>query len=712
MQNKQQSPVILRIKQKLRENIKAFIIILILQILGLPLISVITPVFYYRAATIPDAYIYDHPDIYISISVISVILAVLSGIIIVLRNFSYLYKKTEVDMNLSLPLTSSQRFLSDFFSGLAVYIIPYVIAVILSMISLGIGNSVYPEFYNENLEGISLIHCVICILLVMIMLYTLTALVTVCCGNMFETFVYTILINGIIPVFFYIANFIIFSVRSNDKTVLHIETLGVVMTTSPFGGVLKLAEYTNVLPEITTHSHVFEATDNIWFVRYSIVIIIFFFSTFFLYNRRKAEDVSKPFVFSFIYYSFAFALTVCISGMLFWSRQYVNAIVISAVIFAVLEIIRNRGLKHVVKAGLYFASTIAVSFAFVKLSIQTDGFGQIYKTPDASDVKAVSLIYHGFYNEQWRDYKPIVFTDQKDIKRILKMQSESLSYFKDNRNEDNNYKYIYGNESQYSYAAKTDRFYPAYDNFEIAYIMKNGNLIYRSYLVPYNTMAENLISLSLSQEYKDYLVDNITEKYEYYYDSTEKTDITYVKDKMRFNETKNADSDYVNDLTQAYRKDIEAQTEDDIKNFDLYCTINGKYIGTSFKNTLNFLEKYNIGSSLESVSESYPPDKVLIADSNHIIENNIISTNIITESCGTPSQYYTTNFDSDLLNKISQIAKSHYYTDKHCYVMLFDGPSGYTNYVIPPEYSDLVEEFMAKSELNDLVWTTITDQTD
>jgi len=699
MQNKQQSPFMLRTKQKLRENIKAFIIILILQIIGLPLMFVTSLVFYHREMTIPDAYMHDHPDIYILISVISVAFAVLSGIIIALKNFSYLYKKTEVDMNLSLPLTSSQRFLSDFFSGLAVYIIPYVISVILSLISLGIGNSIYPEFYNYIFTGISLIQCLICGLLIMIMLYTLTTLVTVCCGNMFESFTYTILINAIIPVFFIITGYITFPKSSNEGVTPFIETLSPVMMTSPFGGLLKLAEYAG--ESFTMYSsNLLEFADISWFFKYSILTIILFFIAFLLYNKRKAEDVSKPFVFSFIYYIFAFALTICISGMLFLNRQYINAIVISAVIFALLEIIRNRGLKHVVKTCIYYVVTIVFSFSFVKISIYTDGFGQIYKTPDASDVKVVSLVYSGFYSQYTNS---VEFTDKEDIKRILKIQSESLQCYKDN-SDIFNHKSVRDNALNYSSATDITKDYVDNYYFEIAYVMKNGNTVYRSHLVPYNIWIENMIPLSLSQEYKDYLVDKITDKHLDPHNYKNQICVSYSKDKMGFDDIQNVDSDYINDLKEAYKKDIYAQTEDDIKNFDLYCTINGNYIGTSFTNTLKFLEKYKIDFSGKSDIENDSNATVLIADSNHIIKNNKTSTNIITESCGTPSQYYTYKYDSDLLAKLSQVAQSHYYTDKHCYVIRFEGNSGFCNYVIPPEYSELVEEFMASAELNDLVW--------
>ena len=82
-------------------------------------------------------------EIYAVIGVISTAIAILSGIVVAISNFSYLYKKTQVDMSLSLPMTVRGRFISDFVSGLITYLVPYIAVQILTFILAGIGHLAY-----------------------------------------------------------------------------------------------------------------------------------------------------------------------------------------------------------------------------------------------------------------------------------------------------------------------------------------------------------------------------------------------------------------------------------------------------------------------------------------------------------------------------------------------------------------------------------------
>ena len=58
---------------------------------------------------------------FILISIFCLAAAVLCGIIIAVNNFSYLYKKSQVDMIYSLPIKKKFKFLSDYASGLVIY---------------------------------------------------------------------------------------------------------------------------------------------------------------------------------------------------------------------------------------------------------------------------------------------------------------------------------------------------------------------------------------------------------------------------------------------------------------------------------------------------------------------------------------------------------------------------------------------------------------
>ncbi len=123
------------------------------------------------------------------IGVLCTAIALLCGFIIALNTFEYLYKKSKVDMIYSLPLNNRQRFLSDYLAGLFTYIVPYIVSIILSLIVHGLGYiafSKWAEFTQDNQVTKYVVELSIYALLVMIMFYTITVMVTCCCGSMFE----------------------------------------------------------------------------------------------------------------------------------------------------------------------------------------------------------------------------------------------------------------------------------------------------------------------------------------------------------------------------------------------------------------------------------------------------------------------------------------------------------------------------------------------
>ena len=98
-------------------------------------------------------------DAYIMIGVLTTICAVLSGIICAVTVYPYLYNKSRVDMQLSLPMTTTQRFISDSLSGLFIYLIPYRIAEALAAVEMLIGHLLcdgrffYPHIYRGKTHG-------------------------------------------------------------------------------------------------------------------------------------------------------------------------------------------------------------------------------------------------------------------------------------------------------------------------------------------------------------------------------------------------------------------------------------------------------------------------------------------------------------------------------------------------------------------------------
>ena len=56
-------------------------------------------------------------------------------------------------------------------------------------------------------------------LLAMLMLYTVTVLITVCCGSKFESIAYTILVNGLLPMTVMCVTFSVFDKKNNLRKI-------------------------------------------------------------------------------------------------------------------------------------------------------------------------------------------------------------------------------------------------------------------------------------------------------------------------------------------------------------------------------------------------------------------------------------------------------------------------------------------------------------
>ncbi|MDE6777347.1 MAG: hypothetical protein K2J25_05340 [Oscillospiraceae bacterium] len=122
------------------QNKKFFIVICILQLLGIPLImgSGMLEVYYSERRELThdySSYNFSY-EAYMMIGCFCLGIAVLLGIFFGINAYREEWDKSKVDMLYSLPLTNKQRFFSDYLGGLGMYVIPYIGAVLLGWIVL------------------------------------------------------------------------------------------------------------------------------------------------------------------------------------------------------------------------------------------------------------------------------------------------------------------------------------------------------------------------------------------------------------------------------------------------------------------------------------------------------------------------------------------------------------------------------------------------
>lgn len=203
-------------RQNIIANFKLMVVIFILHIMAAPMLITAAMIQINETGQLADL------DTYAVIAVFTTGLGAAAGLICALSVFSYLYKKTDVDMRMGLPMSTPQRFVSDFVSGLFIYIVPFIAAQIFTWILLLIGHlgfdgkTFYIHSSDDPIEVTSSWTCdafstaapflwriIIGGILLMVMFYTVTVFVASLCGNIFESIGYNILLNILVPLVAY-----------------------------------------------------------------------------------------------------------------------------------------------------------------------------------------------------------------------------------------------------------------------------------------------------------------------------------------------------------------------------------------------------------------------------------------------------------------------------------------------------------------------------
>ncbi|MDO5558819.1 MAG: hypothetical protein Q4F95_04400 [Oscillospiraceae bacterium] len=692
-----------RINQNFRDNKKIIIVVMLLQLLGLPVLVITNTILRHREEldniammTADSSYIHPNYALYYFFSLVAGIafgFASLSGILFVFRSFRYLYKKSEVDMNYALPLSSSQRFICDYFSGLFMYVIPYIISLLLSFILFAAGKAVYPEFWDSVQDNFyDIAYLLILGFFIMIMLYTIITLVLVCCGTLFEAVTYTVITNITIPFFIFVLYFSILSGSygidySND-------CLPLISYTSPVGALFCAVIKYGIDGTLQSDPDVLYCKFTILF----LVCAIMFAGSYFLYKKRKAEDVSRPFVFRSFYYMFAVAGTACVTAGLYANQALIQGIVTGIVYFGIISTIANRGLKKVIPSAVICLVTIVSAVSVTALSKKTDAFGAVTKIPDSDNIKSISVYASNYLTDDFNDF---TVSESTGIDALVNFHSDIVQIYKENyngSNNDNNFEFF----DPYNEDATLHM-------FSIRYTMKNGTTIFRSYSLSHTTWAAHP-EIWLSEDYaksrslslKNMLYDPLNRNYDlrisskYQYNSVSKSGISETA---------------AREISEAYYEDYMALTKDSYMQMKTYCILNNNFIiPESFTKTISLMEKYDLSAPDISEDTSYQikllenkqfesgrSAELFISDSDYIKKRCNISGAFLSVTSAYPDiQQYSLNdeFDDDKLTELLTVAEPFYTTDKKCFMIIL--PYG-GKMAIPYEYYDLASEFINSS---------------
>ena len=573
-------------KNTILESKKFLFIISVLHLIGYPVI----------AFTI--RYYSEHPDntdeSYAIASCIALAIAILSGAIIAISIFNYLYKKSTVDMNLSLPLTTRQRFLSEYLAGLTIYIVPAIIGGLIGTVILLTGKHELMEFLKYTIYIGSVV------IIGMILYYSLTVLILSCCGSLFETILSTLLINAMIPASIYLLSY---TIISNDSFGLSSNSLFLnqIFISSPIGNaafIIYFFDNVNMYGNVNTNLYVH------WLIPTLIFTVLIVLLSYFLYKKRKAEQVSKPYVYKFIYYAILFFVTFCIisifkvsTGSSDYTAQtdstpidasFFPAVMCSSIVFFIMEIISNRGFKKFWLSILKFAGTITCIYAVLLLCHATNGFGVNKYVPLESAVDTVNIDLDNYYGNT--SIYNFSVTNKHIIHDVVSLHEKVIK----EKYEDKNTSHKEISESELDQRIKNGAL-ATYNrkNISITYYLKNGSILTREYNVSDEQMEQLYASMMTGRDYAEYCYHKLSYSFAFVENDKNARNIEiYNKINQKISTTK-LTVDEFSKLIKAYKNDIENMSADSFYTDKIIGTIDLEYpIRESFINTLNFLEEY------------------------------------------------------------------------------------------------------------------------
>ncbi|MDE6520731.1 MAG: hypothetical protein K2K91_09820 [Ruminococcus sp.] len=584
-----------RYLNNLKANKKSLIVNIILNILGLPAMSIAIMVMFWADGKEIEYAVEDGCFTFFVIGFFALSAVVLMGATVAMSQYKYLYKKTITDMNYSLPLNGTQRFFADYLSGLTLYVVPLVISIIVSLIMLGIGQ-IFIDM-NEMWEMMPfMLEIALIVIMAMIQYYSITVFALTFCGNTFEANFSVISFIVMIPATIGCLWLAIIETSGFGITEEAIFTKGIFTSTNPAGAFAFFVQFVDAYDSYDGYKESLSKTSFMlveWVFTMLVSVAVYVCSAWQLHRFRKAEDVSKPYVYRSFFYAIMTMVVFCILSLFITFNGFIFAgIVICAVIWFVMEIITRRGFKKFWTAGVGFVVSVVSVFAICGICKVTDGFGASKHIPSALSVDYVTI--DTGYNDTFRIDEDIRFKDKDVIKEAIALNKDIV----DRHFNPQNYSYNEVNKSEkYTYSRDIDI------NIDLTYSGMTGSKTMRTYTI-YSGMADNLVkAILLSDEYAEYSASQLGSRA--YHDMQLSTTYNLSLCDSLYNSVNHSSvtERQMNEIRKAYETDMKNMTEDELINGKVYCYIGNYWVLESFENTIKVLDTDipSIEDSLDSV---------------------------------------------------------------------------------------------------------------
>ncbi len=436
-------------------------VILILNVLSLPNTDY----------SVYSSFYYNHYDSFLSYCGFSFFVALLFGLFVGTRLFSYLDKPNSVSCMHGLPFSRGKLYFSRIISGSLLIAFPVLVASML-MVTMSIGNDFITPDCIAAFIAIFLIYAFLA--------FAISAFAMTVCGNVVVSTLFSCTI-AILP-----AALLIFVFGFCDSNIYGF--------TSDGGVLEKILEFLYVFPR------------ELFPWRFSVYVgfaLIFFVGGYFVYRIRPLENCEEVVAFKKLHGLFIYAVgLVCgmVSYLFFMGVMEVESPIgmlplgIIGVIVSTMIAKKSVNLRGTLKYIAIFTAAVGVVTAIFTFDL----FGIEKRVPKVQDVEYVSVENSNYYyvNDEFVRYTvpDRQVEDPADIEKICALHKA----------------YISDKKGSESYGAK----YHTDDGFTFTYYLKNGTTLKRRY------------SYLSDENYEKYLIPvrNIDEYKEYTYQIIDTTD--------------------------------------------------------------------------------------------------------------------------------------------------------------------------------------------
>ena len=418
--NKKVSPFSSIYWWSLRKNMASAIVYAVLLLFSYPLLIFMYKIFNNSSKEIQNGFLEGCAALVFP--VITGGIAILFTLLVAVFMFSYMHKKRSVDVFGALPVTRRTLFFSRYFTGISILLVPFLLCMGLSMLLSIQSFEAVQQLWRSSVT----------ILVSVVVAYTVTAFVAVCCGTTADMVISVLAINGLYPLMVLmcqvISNSTIPGVTSNFNLPAVVYT-----ALSPYSSGIVNA----VMDPALTESG---AQFLWWFVLLALSIA----GCIAVSRKRKAECAQAGFalrllpvlvraiactvaglVFALVFSSFSFGVNAQNSVLNHYIWFFLGLMIGSFIAHLILTFIYNRGSRGFLKSLISYGVLILVIGAAYMI-VSTGMFGMDLYVPQPQQVKQVQFKVNGpenFFLSGADEELFAVYTEQEDIEKVVRVHT-------------------------------------------------------------------------------------------------------------------------------------------------------------------------------------------------------------------------------------------------------------------------------------------------